>query len=313
MVGIKAGKGFTLLQDIDQFALCGISPETKLNFDELHKQAIRVAALLHDDFKKPAGTVVPFSSATANDLKGWLQGHATGARKKPTAIKLFYASTAGHRGLTWQPYLKGQDGALLPRSSPAIWQTPSAKMPTPPATPSPPKMKKRGRPNADDETPAVPERKRRAYAYSGHDANLKDDTCHTTSSTHSEPTEANPSTSTTTVSLTQLLRLGRDPARHRVAVAVLPDREGRIVTVKFDKGYGVYYQIQNVNIHGDTLFAKQGRSSYKSIQKQRGVFLGRFAGASQEELLEFAMELSKDTPNAELPLRDRSPTRKASV
>lgn len=185
-------------------------------------------------------------------------------------------------------------------------------MPTPPATPSPPKMKKRGRPNADDETPAVPERKRRAYAYSGDDANLKDDTCHTTSSTQAGPKEADPSTSAAEVSLTQLLRLGRDPARHRVAIASLPDREGRIVTVKFDKGYGVYYQIQNVNVHGDTLFAKQGRSSYRSIQKQGALFLGRFAGASQEELLEFAMALSKDTPNAKLPLRDRSPSRKAS-
>jgi hypothetical protein len=74
----------------------------------------------------------------------------------------------------------------------------------------------------------------------------------------------------------------------------------------------VCYQIQNVNIHGDTLFHKQGRTSYKSIQKQGAIFAGRFAGASQEELLEFAIELSKDVPITELPLRDRSPSRKSS-
>ena len=311
MVGIKAGKGFTLLEHVDQFALCGFSPQTKLNFDELLKQAIRVSALLHDDFKKPAGTVTPFSSATANDLKGWLQEQATGARKKLTAVKMFYANTVGHHGLTWQPYLEGQDGALLPRSSPTIWQAPNARMPTPPATPSPPK-KKRGRQSADDDEPAIPERKRRAYAYSGTASNFNDDTYHTTSSSQPEPKEAGPSTSATEMSLTQLLRLGRDPARHRIAIAYLPSREGRIVTIKFDKGFGVCYQIQNVNIHGDTLFNKNGRTSYKSIQNQGAVFAGRFAGASQEELLEFAMELSKDVPNAELPLRDRSPSRKAS-
>lgn len=156
MVGINAGKGFTLLEHVDQFALCGFSPQTKLNFDELLKQAIRVSALLHDDFKKPAGTIVPFSSATANDLKGWLQEQSTGARKKLTAVKLFYANSAGHRGLTWQPYLKGQDGALLPRSSPVIWQTPINRMPTPPTTPSPPKKQGRARKRADDDEPAYP-------------------------------------------------------------------------------------------------------------------------------------------------------------
>lgn len=310
MVGIKAGKGFTLLEHVDQFALCGFSPQTKLNFDELLKQAICVSALLHDDFKKPAGTVVPFSSATANDLKGWLQEQATGARKKLTVVKLFYANIAGHNGLTWQPYLKDEDGALLPRSNPTIWQAPNARMPTPPATPSPPK--KRGRKYADNYEPAIPERKRRAYAYSGEGPDLKDDTCHRTSSTQPKPKEADPSTSAAEMSLTQLLRLGRDPTRHRIAIASLPDREGRIVTTKFGKGHGVCYQAQNVNIHGDTLFTKNGRTSYKSIQKQGAVFAGRFVSASQEELLEFAMALSKDVSNIELPLRDRSPSRKAS-
>jgi hypothetical protein len=311
MVGINAGKGFTLLEHVDQFALCGISPDTKLNFDELLKQAIRVSALLHDDFKKPAGTVVLFPSATANDLKGWLQEQATGARKKLTAIKLFYANTAGHDGLTWQPYLKGQDGALLPRSSPMIWQAPKNRMPTPPTTPSPPK-KKRGRNTADDDEPAIPERKRRAYAYSGEDPNFKDDTCHTTSSSQSEPKDKDPSTSAVGMSLTQLLRLARDPARHRVAVASLPKRENRIVTVSFDTSRGLRYQVQNVNIDGDTLFAKQSPSSYNALKKQGAVFHGRFAGGSQGELPEFALALSNDVPNAELPLRDRSPSRKAS-
>jgi hypothetical protein len=313
MVGINAGKGFTLLEHVDQFALCGFSPETKLNFDELLKQAIRISALLHDDIKKPAGTVVPFSSATANDLKGWLQEQATGARKKLTAIKLFYANTDGHDGLTWQPYLKGQDGALLPRSSPMIWQAPNNRMPTPPATPSPPKKPGRTRKRADDDEPAIPERKRRAYAYSGEDPNFKDDTCHTNSTSQSEPKDADPSTSAPAMSLTQLLRLARDLTRHRVAVASLPKRDNRIVTIGFDKSYGVRYQIQNVTVEGDTLFGRHSSPSYKSLKKQGAVFLGRFAGASQGELLEFALELSKDVQNAELPLRDRSPSRKAST
>ena len=311
MVGIKAGKGFTLLEHVDQFALCGFSPQTKLNFDELLKQAIRVSALLHDDFKKPAGTVVPFSSATANDLKGWLQEQATGAMKKLTAIKLFYANTTGHRGLTWQPYLKDKDGKLLPRTDPTIWQAPNMRMPTPPATPNPP-QKKRGRRSADDDEPAIPDRKRRAYAYSGGDPNLKDDTCHSASSTQSGFKEAEPSISAAEVSLTQLIRLARDPTRHRVAIASLPKRENRIVTIGFDKSYGIRYLIQNVNIEGDTLFGKHSFLSYNSLKKQGATFLGRFAGASQGELLEFALELSKDVPHAELPLRDTSPSRKAS-
>ena len=314
MVGINAGKGFTMLQDIDQFALCGFSPQTKLNFDELLKQAIRVSALLHDDFKKPAGTVVPFSSATANDLKGWLQEQATGSRKKLTAIKLFYANTAGHYGLTWQPYLKGNDGKLLPRTDPAIWQPPRTRMPTPPATPPPPR-RKRGRRGADDGEPAVPERKRRAYAYSGEDSNPKDDSCHTSSSTQSETKEPSPNPSAAAaaeMSLIQLLRLARDPTRHRVAVASLPQRENRIVTMGFDKSHGVRYRVENVNIEGDTLFGTHFCPTYRSLKKQGAVFLGRFAGASQGELLEFALELFRDVPNAGLPLRDRSPSRKAS-
>lgn len=164
----------------------------------------------------------------------------------------------------------------------------------------------------EDDTPAVPERKRRAYAYSGEDPNLKDDTYHASSSTQSKPTESAKRTSAAALSLTHLIRLGRDPARHRIAIASLPSCENRIVTIRFDKGYGVYYQIQNTNTDGDTIAAKQGRTSYKSIKKQGAVFLGRFAGASPEELLEFAMALSKDVPNAELPLGNRSPSRKTS-
>lgn len=49
MVGIKAGRGFNELHTVDQFALCGISPKTKLGFEELLEQAIRIAALLHTD------------------------------------------------------------------------------------------------------------------------------------------------------------------------------------------------------------------------------------------------------------------------
>lgn len=141
---------------------------------------------------------------------------------------------------------------------------------------------------------------------------VKDDTFHATSSAQSEPKEANPSTSAAAMVLTQLLRLARDPARHRVAVASLPKRENRIATIGFDKSYGVRYQIQNVNIEGDTLFGRHSGPSYKSLKKQGAAFLGRFAGASQGELLEFTLELSKDVPSAELQLRDRSPSRKVS-
>jgi hypothetical protein len=37
VVGIDTHKNLTLLHIIDQFALCGISPDTKLTFDELRK------------------------------------------------------------------------------------------------------------------------------------------------------------------------------------------------------------------------------------------------------------------------------------
>jgi hypothetical protein len=37
MVGIDTHQSFTLLRIIDQFALCGISPGTKLTFDEPRK------------------------------------------------------------------------------------------------------------------------------------------------------------------------------------------------------------------------------------------------------------------------------------
>jgi hypothetical protein len=84
------------------------------------------------------------------------------------------------------------------------------------------------------------------------------------------------------------------------------------VTVSFDTSRGLRYQVQNVNIDGDTLFAKQSPSSYNALKKQGAVFHGRFAGGSQGELPEFALALSNDVPNAELPLRDRSPSRKAS-
>lgn len=310
MVGIQAEKGFTLLEHVDQFALCGISPETKLDFDELLKQAIRVSALLHDDFKKPAGTVAPFSSATANDLKGWLQEHATGTRRKLTAVRLFYTNRYGHHGLTWQPYLKDEDGKLLPRTDPAIWQPAETRMATPPATPSPPGKAKRC--HASDDEPAVPERKRRAYAYSGEDSHQKDDARHDTSSTQSEPKQADPYTFAAEMKLIQLLRLARDPARHSIAIASLPKRENRIVTISFDRNYGVRYELETVTIEGDTLFGKQYHPTYNSLKKQGAIFLGRFAGSSQGDLIEFALALSKDVPNAELPLRDRSPSRKAS-
>jgi hypothetical protein len=112
--------------------------------------------------------------------------------------------------------------------------------------------------------------------------------------------------------LIQLLRLARDPARHSIAIASLPKRENRIVTISFDRNYGVRYELENVTLEGDTLFGKQYHPTYNSLRKQGAIFLGRFAGASQGDLIEFALALSKDIPNAELPLRDRSPSRKAS-
>jgi hypothetical protein len=64
------------LRNVDQFALLGIRPTTKLSFEELLKQAIRVAVLLHPD-KVPPNVDPPFTSATANDLKSWLQLNGT--------------------------------------------------------------------------------------------------------------------------------------------------------------------------------------------------------------------------------------------
>jgi len=162
MVGIDAGYDFALLHTVDQFALCGISPGIRLTFEELLKQARRVAALLHSDFTAKLGINPPFPSATANDFKGWLQQHAHSESDKARAVRLFYANTVGHRGLTWRPYLRDMQGELLPRDHPDIWHPhlPKARMRTPPPTPP---SNKRQRTNMDEGGDAVPERKRRAY------------------------------------------------------------------------------------------------------------------------------------------------------
>lgn len=162
MVGIDAYYGkheFALLYNVDQFALCGINPSTRLTFEELVKQARRVAALLHNDFAKPSGVIPPFTSATANDLKGWLQEHSHSDSEKASAVRAFYANTIGHRGLTWRPFLKDKNGELLPRNHPDIWRISGSTMRTPPSTPP----NKRQRSDTYETGDAIPERKRRAY------------------------------------------------------------------------------------------------------------------------------------------------------
>jgi hypothetical protein len=159
MVGIAAGRGFTALRHVDQFALLGISPATKLTFEELLKQAIRVAVLLHTDFNKPSKVVPPFPSATANDLKGWLQVNANSEADRKKAVKLFYSNTGGHRGLTWRPYLKDKNGALVPRTDTAIWRLPGS---TPP--PSPPPKKRKRKPKSEEDGMPVPGKKQKTQS-----------------------------------------------------------------------------------------------------------------------------------------------------
>jgi hypothetical protein len=155
MVGIAAGKGFMALRNVDQFALLGIRPTTKLSFEELLKQAIRVAVLLHPD-KVPPNVDPPFTSATANDLKSWLQLNGTSEADQKKAFKLFYANTVGHCGLTWQPCLKDKNGALASRTDPAIWRLPGS---TPPPSP-PPKERKRKLQSEVHGTP-IPDKKQK--------------------------------------------------------------------------------------------------------------------------------------------------------
>lgn len=158
MVGIKAGRGFKELYTVDQFALCGISPKTRLTFEELLKQSIRISVLLHTDFRKPPGVKLPFSSASANDLKGWLQAQSRSESDKSNAVKVFYKDTTGHKGLTWQPYLKSVDGELLPRTDPRVWQSPKATR-----TEAPPKAReKRQRPGNKEDENAKPSKKQKS-------------------------------------------------------------------------------------------------------------------------------------------------------
>jgi hypothetical protein len=142
MVGISTGKGFTALRNVDQFALLGISPTTRLSFDELLKQAVRVAVLLHPD-KIPPNVNPPFTSATANDLKCWLQLNATSEADRKKAVKAFYFDVGDHRGLIWRPYLKDKNGALVSRTDTAIWQPPGST--TPPSA-LPKKRKRKSQP-----------------------------------------------------------------------------------------------------------------------------------------------------------------------
>jgi hypothetical protein len=159
MVGIdtRPREGFTALRSVDQFALCGISPETRLTFEELRRQATRVSVLLHSDFRRPPKVTLPFSSAIANDLKGWFQDHANSEGDRNRAVRLFYANNTGHRGLTWRPYNKDENGVLVSRSDPAIWRLAGS---TPPPSPSQPESRKRKREIKKDEIP-VPDKKRK--------------------------------------------------------------------------------------------------------------------------------------------------------
>jgi hypothetical protein len=156
MVGIdtRPRKGFTALRTVDQFALCGISPATRLTFEELRKQATRVSALLHSDFRRTPKVTLPFSSAVAKRLKGWLQEQANSEKEKNRAVRLFYANTTGHRGLTWQPYLKDKNGTLVPRSDPAIWRLAGS---TPP--PSPPPEKQKRKPESGNDKIPIPNKR----------------------------------------------------------------------------------------------------------------------------------------------------------
>jgi hypothetical protein len=160
MVGIATGRGFKTLRHVDQFALLGMSPATKLTFEELLKQAIRVAVLLHTDFDKPSKVVPPFPSATANDLKGWLQANANSEADRQKAVKLFYGNTGGHCGLTWRPYLKDKNGALVPRTDTAIWRLPGS---TPP--PSPPPKKRKRKPKSEEDGMPVTDKKQKTQSF----------------------------------------------------------------------------------------------------------------------------------------------------
>lgn len=305
MVGIHAGREFKELHNVDQFALCGISPTTRLTFRELRKQAIRVSVLLHDDFKRPQGIVPPFSSAVANDLKSWLQAQAGDWESR--AVRLFYANSTGHRGLVWQPFLKGSDGNLLSRTDPAIWQRPKCK----PDMPSGKPKKKRVRPEPDKEENFVHERKRRAYASTpGTEEDFR-----RWAPPHSPTPSADNSSSTDSgdaagYSIEKLFAPGRlagRPTGRGIAVACLPDHQGRIVTISLDTKRRLRFRVESIDVKGHDVGLPDlnvGKMTFARLTRERHVFLGRFVGVTALELHHFAWAMDF---GFDLPFGDRSP------
>lgn len=329
MVGIDVGRQFQELHEVDQFALCGVRPEVRLTFLELQKQAIRVAVLLHDDFKKPQGVVPPFSSAVANGLKGCLQAQVSD-KAKSRAVRLFYANTAGHQGLIWQPFLKGTDGNLLPRTDPTIWQRPE----TGPHKPETEASRKRGRSDFEQDEELIPERKRRAWhstpgsreePHQQHSKAREDEpavkerqrstyasTPGTREEIHRSERAATPPTSPTPSDrsssnihpgdparyrieqLLQLAELAGDTTGHRVAVACLPDHQGRVVTIGFDDTRRLIYTAENIDFRGGLVVSPNTwprKMTFRRLLRERHVLFGRFIGATYEELYGFALAL----------------------
>lgn len=342
MVGIDTGREFQELHKVDQFALRGVSPEVRLTFLELQKQSIRVAVLLHDDFKKPQDVVPPFSSAVANGLKGWLQAQVSD-KAKSRAVRLFYANTAGHQGLIWQPFLKGTDGNLLPRTDPMIWQRPE----TGPQKPATEASRKRERSDFEQDEELIPERKRRAWhstpgsreePHQQHSKARKDEpavkerqrstyasTPGTREEFHRSKRAATPPTSPTPSDrssssiypgdparyrieqLLQLAELAGDTTGRRIAVPFLPGHQGRVVTIGLDATRRLIYTVENIDFRGDLVDSPNTylrKMTFRRLLRERHVFLGRFIGATNDELDDFALALYF---GIKLPLGGRSP------
>lgn len=340
MVGIDAGREFKQLHNIDQFALCGISPTIKLTFQELLKQAIRVAALLHDDFRKPQGVISPFSSTVANDLKDWLQAQVSD-EEKSRAVRRFYANTSRFRGLVWQPYLKGRNGKLLPRTDAAIWQRPEDE-PLHKSSADQSERSKRDWSDVEQDEALIPERKRSRYASTpgfreqvhwggprssenGTSVNerqrstyaskpgTREDFRRNKRAASPPPSSTRPSDSSFSMDWTKaakysidqlfaLAEMAGDKSRRRVAIACLPDRQGRIVTIGPDIANGlITYRVEDIDVRGCYVGPENVHGvkiTFRRLVRQRHVFLGRFIGETERELHEFAsaMEVAKWSP-----------------
>lgn len=119
-----------------------------------------------------------------------------------------------------------------------------------------------------------------------------------------------------------LAHIAGDDTDRRIAIAYLPDEQQSVVTMRFDTRKRLGFRVEQIDVVGRPLVTAYGKAyptTYQKFTKGYHKFLGRFVGASEEELTQFAivMEFVRRGRRApmlagvpEFPLGDRSPSRK---